>query len=97
MSTAVVFGPERAWRLSCASALRIAGYQVRMASSQAELAKALRDGTDLLLLIDPMSASAIAACEPRARMVWRELAEDGACTVARALATGPTNQPISSA
>jgi len=102
---AIVCGIDRRWRLDCAGGLRVAGYQVRMASTMAEFMKAIAASSEGLLIVDPTNGDARShpwALHGRSgtsglREFARAPDEAGAATAARVLAAVGRDQPTSSA
>lgn len=95
MPRAIVFGVDREWRLTCAETLRKAGFELRLASSSAELMKALAATREALLILD--GAVTPGPTPPGVRAATRDAGETGAQTAARILATVDGIQPTSSA
>jgi hypothetical protein len=104
----VVYATHRPFRLHCDALLREAGVLVRLASRQAELAKALGDGTTAAIIVGDDRRDADVARElvdarpatlgPPVPIMQRAPSESIEEIVARALAvmTSPTDQPRSS-
>lgn len=100
----VVYAIDRAFRVQCATTLRGAGAHARLASNQAELAKAMGDGLSTVIIVgddrsDAEGASALAAAlAPLWLIMQRAPGESIEEIVARALGVpeARTDQPRSS-
>lgn len=98
----VVYSTSRPFRVQCDVLLRAAGAAVRLASRQAELAKALGEGTIAAIIVDDDRdadvARAVTRAVPGVVMMQRAPDESIEGIVARALAAAgtSTDQPRSS-
>ena len=85
MPITVVCGTDRGWRLACGQSLRAAQHTVRMASSAAEVAKAVRESPGGEIVAEQSAQQWLPPSVELARVIWREALEDGARTAARLL------------
>lgn len=94
----VVYATNRLFRVQCVALLRAAGAAVRVASRQAELAKALGEGTIAAIIVDDDRDAAVARAVTRVVVMQRAPGESIEEIVARALGPAGTlaDQPRSS-
>ncbi len=94
----VVYSTNRPFRVQCDAVLRAAGAAVRLASRQAELAKALGEGAIAAIIVEDDREADVVRAMTRVAVMQRAPGESIEEIVARALggARTPTDQPRSS-
>lgn len=70
----VVFATRRLFRVQCDTLLRAAGARVRLASRQAELAKAISEGTIAAIIVEDDRDAAVAQLLARGAATGTEMA-----------------------